>query len=151
LPAWTRSWQEAKGKADSISVGTIVNAVSSEAGKLVGKLEEAERQAEIERQAWQAQHEQWRRDDDRRRMEKSFQDSREALGDVIERWSRAMEIERFFQRVEDRASALAADEKAAVLERLALAREFLDSSDPLDFFRGWRTPRERYQPLYEED
>src|SRR5258706_6679686 len=47
--AWTRNWQEAKGKADTISVGTIVNAVSSEARNLVGKLEEAERQAEIER------------------------------------------------------------------------------------------------------
>lgn len=149
--AWSRTWQEAKGKADSIAVDAIVNALVREARELVGKLEEAERQAEIEHQAWLARQEQWRRDDDRRSVEKSFKDSREALEGVIGRWSRVMEVERFFQEVEDRASALAVEEKAAVLERLALARQFLGSSNPLDFFRGWRTPRERYHPLYGEE
>ena len=147
---WSRSWQETKGEAGSITAQAIVNAVAREARELVSKLEEAERLAEIERQKRVAQQEQWRRDDDRRRVEKSVQDSREALDAAITRWSRVMEVERFFQGVEDRAATLAADEKAAVLERLALARGFLGSSDPLDFFRGWRTPRERHQPLYEE-
>lgn len=112
-------------------------------------MEEADRLAEIERQKWLAQQEQWRRNDDRRQVEKSVHDSREALGDVITRWSRVVEVERFFQGVEDRAGALADEERVVVLERLALAREFLGSNDPLDFFRAWRTPRERYRPLYE--
>lgn len=147
---WLRSWQEVKGKADALAVETIVNAISREARELVGKLEEAERLAEMERQKWLAQQEQWRRNDDRRQVEKSIQDSREALGDAITRWSRVMEVERFFQGVEDRAGALAEEERAALLERLALAREFMGSRDPLDFFRRWRTPQECYQPLYDE-
>jgi hypothetical protein len=84
-------------------------------------------------------------------VERSVTDSREALAGVIERWSRAMAIEQFFQGVEVRAASLDPDEKAAVLERLSLAREFLGSSDPLDSFLGWQTPRERYQPLYEKE
>lgn len=149
--AWSRAWQESTGKANDISVATIVNAVSGEARGLVGKLEEAERKAEIERQAWAARQEQWRRNDDRRSVEKSIEDSRGALASVIERWSRTMEIEQFFQAVEARAASLEPDSKAAALERLALAREFLGSADPLDFFLEWRTPREHYQPLYEKE
>jgi len=62
-----------------------------------------------------------------------------------------MEIERFFLGVEARSASLEPDEKAAVLHRLTLAREFLGSNDPLDFFLGWRTPRERHQPRYEKE
>jgi hypothetical protein len=148
---WSRIWQEAKAKEEGIPVGPIVKAVVGHASDLIAKLAEAERQAEIEHQAWLAQQERWRRDDDRRRVEQSIQESSAALSEVIERWSRVMEIERFFQGVENRASTLASDEKAAVLERLAFAREFLGSRDPLDFFRNWRTPRERYQPIYSEE
>ena len=34
-----------------------------------------------------------------------------------------------------------------MLKRLALAREFVGTQDPLDFFRSWKTPFERYVPL----
>ena len=34
-----------------------------------------------------------------------------------------------------------------MLERLRLAWEFVGTQDPLDFFRGWKTPLERYVPL----
>jgi hypothetical protein len=30
---------------------------------------------------------------------------------------------------------------------LALAREFVGTQDPLNFFRSWKTPAERYIPL----
>ncbi|RVC47456.1 MAG: hypothetical protein E5V60_01150 [Mesorhizobium sp.] len=29
-----------------------------------------------------------------------------------------------------------------------LARTFLGTQDPLDFFRSWKTPQERYRPKY---
>jgi hypothetical protein len=40
-------------------------------------------------------------------------------------------------------------EREPVLERLQLAREFIGAQDPLDFFRSWKTPSERYKPLAE--
>ena len=43
--------------------------------------------------------------------------------------------------------SLPEQEKQEVLKRLALAREFVGTQDPLDFFRSWRTPVERYMPL----
>jgi len=38
-----------------------------------------------------------------------------------------------------------------VLQRLTLARAFLGTQDPLDFFRGWNTPEERHTSLYASD
>jgi hypothetical protein len=38
-------------------------------------------------------------------------------------------------------------ERQAVLDRLQLAWDFVGTQDPLDFFRGWKTPLERYVPL----
>ena len=49
--------------------------------------------------------------------------------------------------VEDQAASLPEDEHQKVLERLKLAREFVGTQNPLDFYLDWRTPLERYVPL----
>lgn len=59
-----------------------------------------------------------------------------------------MSIEDFFAGVEQRAGELPDCERGPVLERLALARVFLGTQDPLDFIRSWKTPDERYTPQY---
>jgi hypothetical protein len=48
------------------------------------------------------------------------------------------------------AAELPETDRAPVLERLKLAREFLGTQDPLDFFLSWKTPVERYRPRYAE-
>ena len=57
-------------------------------------------------------------------------------------------MEGFLKGVEARAAALQDSERNQVQERLKLAREFLGSHDPLDFFLSWKTPSERYSPGY---
>ena len=46
---------------------------------------------------------------------------------------------------------LRGNDRGPLMERLKLAREFLGTQDPLDFFRSWKTPQERYRPQYAED
>jgi hypothetical protein len=41
------------------------------------------------------------------------------------------------------AASLEPDEQARIAERLKLAREMIGSIDALDYFRRWRTLRER--------
>lgn len=76
-----------------------------------------------------------------------MKDSRDQLEQVIQSWAKVVSLEQFFQGVEDRAQNLPEAERQAVLERLRLAREFVGTQDPLDFFRGWKAPLERYVPL----
>lgn len=108
---------------------------------------EAERQAEIWRQERLAEEERRRQEEDRRRAAQSIKDSRDQLEQVIQSWAKVVSLEQFFQGVEDRAQRLPEAERQAALERLRLAREFVGTQDPLDFFRGWKTPLERYVPL----
>jgi len=148
---WSMQWQETKVASLRGQIRTIVEAIEAAAPELVAKLEEADRQAEIRRQQWLIEEERRRREEDRRRIEQSIADSKTEFRQVIERWSDVMSVERFFAGVEQRAKDLSEADRRDVLERLALARAFLGSQDPLDFIRRWKTPDERYTPKYAGD
>lgn len=60
-----------------------------------------------------------------------------------------MSIEQFLRGVEERALSLPEAQQGQVLDRLQLAREFVGTQDPLEFFNSWETPGERYMPLAE--
>lgn len=146
--SWSAQWQETKPVLLRSQIRTIVEALEAAAPELVAKLEEAEREAQIRHQQWLEQEERRRREEDRRRIEQSVDDSKTELRQVIERWSDVISIERFLAGVEERANDLPEPDRDHVLARLALARAFLGSHDPLEFFRGWKTPDERYTPRY---
>jgi len=146
--SWSMQWQEGKSASLSSQIRTIVQAIESAALDLVAKLEEADRQAELRHQQWLVDEERRRQEEDRRRVEQSIADSRSELGQVIERWSDVMSVERFLAGVEQRAKDLAETDRHELLKRLALARSFLGDQDPLAFFRDWKTPEERYAPRY---
>lgn len=145
---WSTHWQESKNASLRSSVKSIVKAVEAAAPELVAKLDEAERKAEIAHRKWLAEQEKWRREEDRRRVEQSVRESQEDLAQIIQQWSNVMNVEHFLAGVETRAAELPEAQKGAILERLKLARAFLGTQDPLDFFRSWRTPEERYRPAY---
>ena len=145
---WSTDWQETNKASLRSAVKSIVKSVDDAAVDLVAKFEEADRLAEIARQERLAAEENRRREEDQRRVERSVRDSREQLDQIIQQWSDVLTIERFLAAIEQRAAALPATERASVLQRLQLAREYLGTQDPLDFFLSWKTPSERYPPLY---
>lgn len=146
--SWSTKWQETKEAPLRNQIPKIVDAIERAAPELVVKLEEAEREAEVRRQQRREEEQRRREEEDRKQIQKSIADSKTDLQQVIERWSRLMSIERFLGEVEQRAVALEEADQAEVQQRLALARDFLGSQDPLDFFRTWKTPDERYTPQF---
>lgn len=145
---WSTDWQETTKVSLRAAIKSIIASIEYAAADLVRKLEDADRKAEIARQEWLAAEERRKKEEDRRQVEQSIRESREHLGQVIQQWSSALSVEMFLEGVENRAAALLETDKAAVRERLTLAREFLGSQDPLDFFMSWKTPGERYRPIY---
>jgi hypothetical protein len=77
----------------------------------------------------------------------SVKESREQLEQVIQAWVKAVSLERFFEGVQARAHEFPETGRQEILDRLRLAREFVGTQEPLDFFRSWMTPLERYVPL----
>ena len=66
---------------------------------------------------------------------------------MIRSWATVISIEQFLKGVEERAITLPEVQQGEVLDRLQLAREFIGTQDPLEFFNSWKTPGERYMPL----
>ena len=144
---WSRTWQEKGATTIDGSLQRIARETRAAVPEVVALVEEARRQAEIRHQEYLAAEDRRRRQEDRRRIEESTKQSREALGKVIERWADRMAVERFLDELSRSIDQLPDDERADMAERLKLAREFMGTVDPLEFFRGWKTPGELYEPL----
>jgi hypothetical protein len=145
--SWSIVFQESKDRALTTDIPKIVKSIQNSAAVVVEKVKEAEREAEIRRREWEEQQERRRQEEDRRRVAESNKESREQLSKVIENWARVVSLEEFFAGIEKRVQSLPEEQRPEMLKRLALAREFVGTQDPLDFFRSWKTPLERYIPL----
>ncbi len=148
---WALDWQETKKASLRPRLKSIVETLEISTVELVAKLDEADKKAEVERLERLAAEEKWKRGEDQRKVEKSIQDSQEHLGQIIQKWANVMNVELFLAGVEKRANELPENERSPVLERLKLAREFLGTQDPLEFFLAWETPGERYKPAYSDN
>jgi hypothetical protein len=144
---WSLAFQETEARTLTKDIPEIVKSIESSTEVVVEKVKEAQREAEIRRREWEAEQEKRRQEEDRRRIAQSIEESREELDEVIQKWARVMNLEQFFKRVEDHARDLPEDHRREVLKRLAMARDFVGTQDPMDFFRSWKTPVERYVPL----
>jgi hypothetical protein len=140
---WEKKWQESKGSDLTSKVPQIARELEAEAATIAALVAEGERQAEIERQKWEAQQVKWRAEEAERRRIQNTKESREELFAIIEAWGVAKQIEGFFEDAERRAAELDEDSKNAVLERLRRARTLLGDVDALRRFRAWRAPEER--------
>ena len=145
--SWSISFDEGKDRAFTTEIPKIVKSIKHSTEALVEMVKAEERQAEIRHREWEEQKERWRKEEDQRRVAESIKQSREQLAGVIADWARVVSLEQFFSGVQSRAQELPEEQRQEVLKRLALAREFVGTQDPLDFFRSWKTPVERYMPL----
>jgi hypothetical protein len=138
--AWVRQWRESKSGDFPRKLAGLVKELESEAANIVKRFAEGERQAEIERQRREEERRVQAREEAERRRLKSIKDSRDELSEIIKAWAKAKRIEEFFADVERRTTALEDEDKAAVLERLALARKMVDAADALKWLESWKTP-----------
>ncbi len=149
-PVWSgkrTEFKETTKRTLTTDIPAIIKVIEESAVAMVARLADATRREE----EWRAQQrEETRRrleEEDRRKIAQSNKDSHEQLTQVISAWSKAVALESFFRGVEERATLLSGNETLAVLDRLKLAREFVGSHDPLEFFLRWKTPLELYVPM----
>ena len=140
---WVKRWQETKTRDLGTQIKTIVKELEAAAVVIARLVEEGVRQAELDRQKWEAERERWRREEAARRAVEARKESRDELLQIIDVWTRANRIEQFFRDAEQRAGGLGDEERFKLLERLKLARTMVGSVDALDRFMAWRAPDER--------
>jgi hypothetical protein len=147
--SWSLTFQETVRRSLAQDVKNIVKSIENSVEAVRNELAEAEKRAQVQRREWDEQRERWRHEGDQRKTAASRKESREQLMQAIQSWATTVSIEQFFKGVEERADKLPAAQQALILERLQLARETIGTQDPLEFFKSWKAPRERYVPLSE--
>jgi hypothetical protein len=145
---WSKSWQEKGAATIDASLHRIARDIRAAIPEVTALVEEARRQAEIRHQEFLAAEDRRKRQEDRRRIEESTKQSQEALGQVIQQWADRMAVERFLDELSVSIDQLPESERVPLVKRLQLAREFMGTVDPLEFFRTWKTPREIYEPKF---
>ena len=140
---WKRQWRETKAGDFPAKLKTIARELVREAATIAKLVEEAEHQAEIERQRWEEMQEKWRREEAERRRIKAIKDSRAELHEIIDAWGEAKRVEEFFKDAELRLEGLSDEDRVTILDRLKRARELLGGVDALERFKAWKAPEER--------
>jgi hypothetical protein len=149
--SWSLSFQETIERTLTQDIAKIVKSIEGSIEVMRKEIVEAEQRAETQRREREDQSARWKREEDQRRIADSIKESREQLAQVIQSWATVISIEQFLKGVEERAVALAEVQREPLLERLRLAREFIGTQNPLEFFNSWKTPEERYKPLAKRD
>jgi hypothetical protein len=141
--SWEERWLEDKVGGLSRKITAIVRDLESIVPTIVQRRQEADRQAEIERQRWEVERREEERRERERRRAQAVRESREQLFAIVKGWALADRIERFFGDAERRASALNSDDRAALLDRITQARRLLGGTDALARLQQWKAPSER--------
>ncbi|MGE0371005.1 MAG: hypothetical protein AB7Q01_03855 [Gammaproteobacteria bacterium] len=140
---WIQHWRETPTRDLSGRIPAIVRELEKATIDIARLVEEGERQAEIERQRWEAQRDQWRREEEARRAAKALKDSKEELLQIIDAFAEAKRLEAFFTDAERRAQDLPDEQRERTKARLRRARALIGSTDALERFGAWREPEER--------
>jgi hypothetical protein len=145
---WSVSWQETEQQLLGTLIPRIVETLRASKNNL-RRLMDAEDAAEAKRKKeWEEEWERYERQEDTRKTAQALTDSRQQLAEIIERWGRAMTVERFFTDAEERLKSTNGERRQRLEERLTLARAMMESVDPLDFIEKWLAPDERYRSKY---
>ncbi|WP_245280237.1 hypothetical protein [Pseudorhizobium pelagicum] len=146
---WSVSWQDTEQEPLVNAIPAILKTLSASRDTLK-RLMTAEDEAEAKRKKeWQEERERYERREDARKVAQALADSQQQLAETIEKWGKAMAVERFFADAEERLAGVDGERRQHLAGRLALARAMLGSVDPLDFIGNWQAPEERYRSKFD--
>jgi hypothetical protein len=140
---WEMHWRESEPGQLPSKFRTIRRELKAAVRVILERVEEANRQAEIERRRWEAElRERDRRDRADRRV-RALEESREQLLNLVEDWALARRVEGFFEDAGKRLSDAPPDVREVLQARLERARKLLGGTDALKRFGEWRAAEER--------
>lgn len=142
---WVSTWQESEGKTLPSMIPEIVRTLEGAQSKIASLIVAAEEAALRRQREWEEARERYRQEEHERRVAQAQVQSRKQLADIMDRWAATVSIHRFFEDAEARLQGLHDHRREFLIERLALARSMVGSTDPLDFLEEWVAPDEHYR------
>ncbi|EBC1692399.1 hypothetical protein CQX24_17755 [Salmonella enterica] len=145
---WRVQFRQTK-QCGLISQVSKMIAAMQEAVPLISKqLEEARIKAEEWRIQREREHAIYLEKERIRHEEEAYNASRTELKSIMVQWAEDKRMEQFFREAEVDAARLDVQQKARVMERLQLARQFLSEDTAVERLLKWETPHERLVKKY---
>lgn len=144
-------WRESEPGQLPSRFRTIRRELKAAVPVILERVEEASRQAEIERRRWEAELRERDRRDRADRRARAQEESREHLLNLVEDWALARRVEGFFEDAARRLSDAPPDVREALQARLERARKMLGGTDALERFGQWKAAEERDPGAHERD
>ncbi|MCQ9617962.1 hypothetical protein L1889_15870 [Paenalcaligenes niemegkensis] len=119
----------------------IAAALEAQTAAIVVLVEEAERQARIREEEWQALREQWRREEQAKRQAKAYDDAQAELLSIINDWNEAERITKFFEAALLKASEVSDEFRTEIENRLAQAQSIIGAKTRLNGWQNGSHPR----------
>lgn len=148
---WEMHWRESEPGQLPSRFRTIRRELKAAVPVILERVEEASRQAEIERRRWEAELRERDRRDRADRRARAQEESREHLLNLVEDWALARRVEGFFEDAARRLSDAPPDVREALQARLERARKMLGGTDALERFGQWKAAEERDPGAHERD
>jgi hypothetical protein len=147
---WSATWQDTETQPLSTLTSQIVDKLEWSKDELQRLMTAADEVAAQRQREWDEQWERYRREEDKRQVAKALAESQQQLAEIMDKWAKAVAVERFFTEAEMRLAQIDDERRQHLEERLSLARLMVGALDPLDFISSWIAPDERYRSRYAE-
>jgi hypothetical protein len=140
---WVKRWPELGAGQLASMLPAIVVELEKTAPELAAKLEAARIEAEVQHRRWEEEDRRRREAQERALQAKRRQEARQELLMAIAAWNEAHQIAAYFADVERATQELDAGQREELQGRIALARELVGASDPVELLLRWKAPEER--------
>jgi DNA-binding transcriptional ArsR family regulator len=144
---WTLVRIEDKKSTLSKHIPEIIQAVIGNAPSIIQQHLEFEEEERIERERREAEYriyeEQQRIRKEQERIARNIKRARESLDTLITEWTRAENINLFFDKLESEINQLRDPKKTKYKNKLKEARKLIGSRDPMMYFKQWVPPSKR--------
>ncbi|ELX2493085.1 hypothetical protein QK226_003363 [Salmonella enterica] len=140
---WQVQFRQTKQCGLISQIPKLISAMHDAVSLIKKQQEEARVKAEARRIQWELNEKRYREKERIRREKEAYTASLAELNGIMIQWAEDKRIEQFLRDVEKDVASIDEQQKAQIMERLQLARQFLLEDTAVELLLKWQTPLER--------
>lgn len=140
---WLVEFRQTKQCGLISQIPKIISAMHEAVPLIKKQLEEARVKTEARRIQWELNEKRYREKERIRREKEAYTASLAELNGIMIQWAEDKRIEQFLRDVEKDVASIDEQQKAQIMERLQLARQFLLEDTAVERLLKWQIPLER--------
>lgn len=140
---WQVQFRQTKQCGLISQIPKLISAMHDAVSLIKKQQEEARVKAEARRIQWELNEKRYREKERIRREKEAYTASLAELNGIMIQWAEDKRIEQFLRDVEKDVVSIDEQQKAQIMERLQLARQFLLEDTAVERLLKWQTPLER--------